>query len=347
MAYGNAGSISSAYLDLLATTIDEWVQPNGLILHATHSPLLAMLYDESLQPGGDYMFQQLALGGGIDWRIPLIARAIQTAGTPAGVTRAGLYTPITPAIQQDITDIKWLKSTYRAQISDDYVRQTQNTGKQAMVDHLQLYYRQLKTDFFEMVETDLFDNVAGSADKVQSINACLANSTTVGGVDQSDTANNSWWNATNEATAEVFNLPSWNRHFIQLTIDTPSPTGVGKGMPDFCFLYGDLFALAWEQALQQQRTAEYRELGKTGFKFLEVNGCRLFRTTKLVADTYVLGQSKTWAWRYLEKFPEPITPGFIPMPGTPGVYIREYLWTVSFGGYSMKHNGLGTNKRAV
>lgn len=346
MAYGNAGSISSAYLDILATTIDEWVEPNGLILHATHSPLLAILYDNSMQPDGDYMFQQLELGGGVDWRIPLIARVIQTSGAPAGVTRANMYNAITPAIQQDITNIKWVKSTYQAQITDDYIRQTQNTGKQAMVDHLGLIYRQLKTDFFEAVETDLFDNAAGAADKVQSVNACLLNTGTVGGIDQSDTANNSWWNANIESTAEVWNLPSWNKHFDQLNIDTPSPTGIGKGMPDICFMYGDTFSLAREAATQAQRSLEYKELGKTGYKFFEHNGCRFFRTTKIVADTYLLLNSRTWAWRYLEKFPAPVTPGFVPHPDRPGVSIRNYLWTISLGGYSMKHNGAGTSKTA-
>ena len=345
MAYGNAGSISSAYLDLLATTVDEWVEPNGLILHATHSPMLAILYDQSMQPDGEYMFQQMELGGGVDWRIPLIARAIQTNG-PAGVTRANMYSALTPTKQSDITNIKWVKSTYQAQITDDYIRQTQNTGKQAMVDHIGLIYRQLKTDFFEVVETDLFDDVTGSEDKVQSFNKALPNTGTVGGIDQSS-SDNTWWQANVNSDAETWNLPSWSKHFDQLNIDTPSPTGIGKGMPDVCFLYGDTYSLARQAVEQAQRTMEYKELGKTGFKFFEHNGCRFFRTTKIVADTYLLLNSRTWAWRYLQKFPEPVTPGFVPHPDRPGVWIRNYLWTVSLGGYSMKHNGLATNKTSV
>lgn len=347
MAYGNAGSVSSAYLDLLASTIDEWVEPNGLVLHATHSPLLALLYDASMQPGGDYMFQQLELGGGNDWRIPVIARAIQTSGAPAGVTRANMYNAITPAIQQDLTNIKWVKSTYQAQITDDYIRQTQNTGKQAMVDHLQLMYRQLRTDFFEATETDLFDNAAGASDKVQSVNDCLKNTGSVGGIDQSDTTNNTWWNAINEATAEVWNKPSWSKHVDQLTNDNPSPTGVKKGMSDVCFVYGDIYSLAREAAEQMQRSLEYKELGKTGYKYFEINGCRFFRTTKITADTYLLLKSWTWAWRYLQKFPEPVTPGFVPHPDRPGVWIRNYLWTISLGCYDVRQNGLGTNKTAA
>lgn len=346
MAYGNTGSVSSAYLDILAGTVDEWVNfgTNAFDLFSSHRPLMAILLDNSMQPGGDYQFQQLEMNGGVDWRIPIIGRKTQGGNAPAGVTRANLPVALTPAIPNNLVDIKWIRSNYRGALYDDIVRQTQNQGKQAMVDMGQAMVKQIEATFYDEVGTDLWDNVVGTEDKVQSINACLANSTTVGGIDQSDTANNLFWNAQQDTNAETWSLPTWSRLFDKCTIDTPSPTGVGKGAPDISFLYGDQYSMCREALIQAQRVPYEGNMVRGGARYMEANGVRFFRTTEIVANTYVILNSRTWAFRYVTKSPMAITPGFTPVSNMPGMFERQYFWTISLGGYSMKHNGLATNK---
>lgn len=348
MAYGNTGSITSAYLDLAGATVDEWIGfgNNVIDLFSAHAPELAILMDNSMQPGGDYQFRQLPMDGGIDWRIPVFGRGMQGGGAPAGITRANLVNDITPAIPADLTNIKWVRSNYRGMLTDDIVRQQSNAGKEQMVDLGDMMLQQIKAQFFDEVSTDLWDNAAGSESKVQSFNAALANSTTVGGVDQSD-ADNAWWTAQQDTTAEVTNLATHNRMFDKSTIDTAVPTGVAPGSPDIAFYYGDNYSVIREEIMQMQRLMEYKEVAKGGAKFFEYNGVRFFRNTRQVADTNIMLNSRTWAFRYVTKAPKPITPVFMAHPTRTGIFTKGYFWTISLGTYSPKHNVLCTNKRAA
>lgn len=345
MAYGNTGSISSAYLDLLAGTVDEWLTygDNAIDLFSSHAPFMAILRDNSMQPGGDFSYIPEDMSGGVDWRIPVFGRGIQGANAPAGITRANLVNALTPAIPSDLTNIKWVKSLYRGMLTDDYVRQDAQQGKFEMVNQGQMMVNQIEAQFFDQLETDMFDNAAGSESKIQSVNACLLNTGTVGGVDQTDTTNNSWWRAVQDTTTEIWNLPTWNRVYFQTTIDTPVPTGVSRGAPDTGFLYGDQYALAHDALIQSQRL-EYGKLTRGGAEFIEANGVRFFRTTRTVANTSLGLNSKTWSFRSSTKSPMPVTAGFVPDPNRPGIWTRGYLWRVSLGTKSCKHNFLLTNK---
>lgn len=347
MAYGNTNSLSNAYLDLAAGTVDDWLKTDmGVIdLFSSHSPFWAIILDNSLQPGGDFQLRELPLDGGIDWRVPVFGRGLQS-NAPAGVTRANLVNALTPAIPSDLTNPRWLRSTYRGMLTDDYIRRTTNTGKAAMVDIASMMVNQIKADFFDQYETDIWDNAAGSESKVQSVNAALANTGSVAGIDQTDTANNSWWIAVQDTTSEMTNLATHRRMYDQATIDTSVPTGVGRGSPDIAFYYGDNFTVIREEIEQAQRLT-YGELTKGGFKFFEHNGVRFFRNTRQVADTNIMLNSKTWVIRYVTKTPEAVTETFIPDPNRPGIWTKGYIHTISLGCLSIKHNVLMTNKRAT
>lgn len=348
MAYGNAGSITSAYLDLAAESVDEWanIGTNAIDWFSTHEPLIAILFDQSMQPNGDYQFWQLPLDGGIDWRVPGFGRGVEHAGAPAGITRANLINRIAPAIPSLLTTPKWIRSMYRGILFRDQKEINQNMSKEKMVDLAMAMKAQMDADAFQQISIDLWDNAAGAEDKVQSVNKPLANDSTVAGVDQTDTANNSWWNAgTVDSTAEVWNLTSFNRGYDAITYDTPVATGVSKKAPDICFLYGDLFSVTREALTQNQRI-DYSDMARGGAKYIEANGVRFFRNTRQVADTVVLMNSRSFVWRYVTKFLDWVTPGFVPVDATPGMWQRGWTWEVSAGYLSCKHNQLFTNKRA-
>lgn len=347
MAYGNTGSLANAYLDLASATVDEWYQDgtNAIDLFSAHSPELAILMDNSMQPGGDYQFSQLPMDGGIDWRISVFGRGVQGDGAATGVTRANLVNALTPAIPADATNIKWIRSNYRGMLTDDIVRQQSNSGKFQMTDMAQTMSAQIQADFFDQISTDLWDNAAGSESKIQSFNAALANSTTVGGIDQSDSVNNAWWQAQQDTDTEVTNLASFNKAYDRTTIDVAVPTGMPKGSPDIAFYYGDNYSVIREEIMQSQRLT-VQTLARGGASFFEYNGVRFFRNTRQVANTNILLNSRSWIFRYVTKTPMPITPNFIPVPDKPGLYTKGYFWTVSLGTKSCKHNHLSTNKSA-
>ena len=342
MAYG------SSELDVAASTTDLWLNEgtNGIDLLSGHNPLVAILFDNSMEPGGEWQFQEREVGEGNQFKYTVYGN---TNTTVDGVTRANQVNAISPTVPgaggaaSVGTNVFWPWSHYQGIVFDNYEDRAKNSGKSQMIDLGNMYLDQIQASFFQLLGTDLLDNAAGSISKIQSVNACLANTGTVGGVDQSDTANNSWWNAQQDTTTEIWNTQTFDTVRDACTFDTGRTTGIRKGDPDIAFLYGGQYSLLRQDLKASQRQAPTDTL-RGGAKYLDYDGCRCFRTTQIVSGTSLILNSTTWAFVYKTRMPEPVTPGWVPRSGTPGMWERGFNWFIGFGGKSMKHNGLLTNK---
>lgn len=345
MAYGNTGTISSAYLDVAATTTDDWLGSgtNGIDLFSGHSPFVAILYDNSLEPGGDYQFQQAEGAGGDTWGTVVYGRGVEHAGAPAGISRANQVNAITPVIPALATKTKWVWSHYQGIVFHNYEDMKKNSGKNQVVDLGNMILDQIQADFFDTLATDIMDGAAGSGTKIESVNACLLNTGTVGGIDQSDGANNAWWQAQGDSTAEVWNTTTFDQVRDACYFDTGRKTGIRKPDPDCAFLYGNQYARLRAELKPSQRQ-EVSDRLRGGAKYLDYDGCKCFRSTRHTSNSTLILNSTTWAFRYYTKMPDPVTGGWTPRSGTPAIWERGYNWLISFGGFSMKHNGLLTNK---
>lgn len=346
MAYG------STELDVVATTTDTWLNAgtNGIDLFSGHSPLIAILYENSQEPGGDYQFQQGTPAEGNQWKI---TAWWQVPGniTVQGVTRANQINAFTPAVpgaggaNSGATNIIWPWTHYEGIVYDNYEDRIKNSGAAQRLDLSSMYLKQLSAKFFEVLATDIMDGAAGTISKIQSVNACLLNTGTVGGIDQSDATNNGPWQAQQDTNVETWNTQTFDAVRDACTFDTAVSTGVRKICPDIAFLYGAQYTRL-RQELKQSQRQEVSDTAKGGAKYLNYDGCRCYRTLRITSGTSLILNSTTWHYRYATKMPDPVTPGWVPTSNTPSSFQRSFNWMVGFGGESMKHNGYMSNKSA-
>lgn len=337
MAYG------SSELDRAAATIDKWINTgtNAIDLFSTHDPLMAILNENSQEPGGEYQMQQSDVAEGNQFKVPVWGKGDATV---AGVTRANQAVAIAPTIGGPLTNALWAWSHYQGMIFDNYEDRVKNSGSSQMVDLSQVLMAQIRATFFDTVGSHLWDGTAGAIDHIQSVNACLLNTGTVGGIDQSDSLN-AFWQAQQDTTAEAFNTSTFDQVRDGCTFDTGLPTGIKQIDPDVAFLYTNLYSSLRQQLKPAQRT-EVNATLKGGAKYLMYDGVRCYRNPRQTANTVVILNSRTMTFRFKTKSPDPVSPGFLPKSGYPSMFERGYNWFVGFGFLSIKHNGLLTNKTA-
>jgi len=335
MAYGPGDAT------IAASTTDEWLDDNILDLYASHSPFLAQLQDTAEEPGGDFHFMKGTPAEGGKFKIPLFGKVTFTAD---GVTRANQATALTPTVNDDIIAAYYYWAHYQGMAYHNYEDMQKNSGKAAQVDLGQSYVSQVISKLHAMVNTDFFDGVADSAAKVLSVDSALLNTGTVGGIDQSS-ADNAYWQAVQDTTAETVSTFMLDKMMLQASIDTPVKNGVRKTSPDMALLGGDLLAKVVQELKSAQRV-EVHHMLRGGAKYYDYDGMRLFRNPAQTA-TYVIGlNTATWAFRYATKAPDPVTAGWVPTSNMPSMWQRGFNWMIGLGCMSPKHNFLATNKTA-
>lgn len=340
MAYG------STLLDVAATTVDEWMNEGdkGTDLLSGHNPMLAILIDQSQQPGGSFQFMQADVAEGGEFGEAIYGKPNTTVD---GVTRAGQATPQTPTVTTNVaTKSRWLWSFYQGIAYDNYQDRIKNSGKAKIVDLGNMILDQVVASFFDRVGTHLLDNAAGADNKVQSFNACLLNTGSVAGIDQTDTTNNSWWRAVQDTTSEIINSQTIDKVQMQATYDTGKNTTIHKLGPDFGLTTTDLAAKLKQELKPAQRT-EVQTMLRGGAQYFEYNGMRIFWSDRIVAGTMLILNSTVWSFRYATKMPEPKTPGWVPTSSAAAMWERAYNWAIGLGCRSIKHNALLTNKTAA
>ncbi len=344
MAYG------SSELNVAAATVDEWLNEgsNGIDLLSSHNVMLAVLMDNSEQPGGGYQFRQSDVAEGNQWKWTVYG---SRNASWAGVTRANQVNATTPTVpgaggaSSVATNAIWVWSFYTGFVFDNYQDRVKNSGGAKMVDLAQMYLDQLVATAFEDLGTDLLDNATGAEDKCQSFNAALLNTGVVGGIDQTDVTNNAWWRAQQETTAEVVNTQVIDYASALATHDTGKQTGIRRFRPDVVLTRVDAWAKLLADIKRSQKQ-EVQEMARGGAAFIEWSGMRIFATDRIVSDTVVGLNSSCWAFRYKTKMPEAQTDSFVPSSNRSAMWERGFNWAVSLGGSSMKHQFLLQNKRA-
>lgn len=337
MAFGN-----TAELDVAATTVDDWLNEGkqGIDLFSRHNPVVAILMDNSDQPGGDYQFQQGDMSGN-DFKVSVWGKGNATV---AGVTRANQVVLETPTVPTNLaTNAAWTWAHYKGMAYDNYEDRAKNSGKSQMVDLGNMILNQIVATFFDQVGTDLLDNAAGTISKIQSFNAALLNTGTVAGIDQTDSTNNSWWRAAGDSTAEIINSQTIDKVVMDATFDTGLSSPIAKSYPDIGITTNANASKLMQELKPSQRT-DTDVMLRGGAKYMTYGGMRIFNSERIVANTMLLLNSTVWTFRYLTKMPDPKTPGFVPTSGAPAMYERGYNWIVGLGSYSVKHNGLLQNK---
>lgn len=349
MAYGNVTSQSNAYLGVLASTTDEWINAgtNGIDLFSSHSPLIAVLYDKSQEPGGDYQFQKADGAMGDSFRISVYGQPFNySAGsTPArGVTHANQVNGFSVAVDSPATVARYDWAHYEGMVFFNYEDMAKNSGASQKIDMGQQIIDSLAASFWSEVGIDLEDNAIGAADKVQSINHCISAPTanTVGGIVQND---NTWWQSQTDSTTETMNTTTFDKVRDACTFDTGRRTGIRRPDPDMALAYGSLYSTI-RQELKASQRIEVSDTLSGGGKYLMYDGCRIYRTTKGVSGSVCILNSSTWTWRYKTLMPEPVAPSWVPTSLKPSIMERGYNWLVGLGCYSPKHNGYLSNKSA-
>lgn len=338
MAYGSADA------DLAATTTDNWLNEgtNAIDLFATHNPILAIMLDQSEQPGGEYQFRQGQGATGGKFRTAAYGKPASTA---AGVTKANQINAISAALPVFLTDAFWNYAHYQAVAFYDYRTQQNNSGPERRIDIGEAIMRSLQSSFYSEVGTDLTDGVVDSEDKILAFDAALLNTGVVGGIDQSDTANNLWWNAVKDTTAGTVNTQDIDKAILDATLDTGIQTGIMRQSPDVILTTNTLSAKLMQDLKQAQRV-EVQTMLRGGARYMDYAGCRVFNTTRITAG-YVMGINSTvWDFRYNTKAPDPVTPGWVPVDRTPAMMQRSYNWMLGLGCRSPKHNFLLTGRTA-
>ena len=340
MAYGNTSD-----LDVAAAATDKWLNQgtNGIDLLSEHNPMLAIMMANSEQPGGDFAFRQGGPGDGNRFKFTVFGAANSTV---AGISRANQINAISATVQSNVaTNLWWDYTHYQGIVFMNYEDMAINSGESKMIELGDMYLAQIKAGFFDKVGDEMMDGSAGSRTRFQSFNAALLNTGTVGGIDQSDTANNAWWNAQGDSTAEVLQTYTIDKVRLACTHDTGLQTGIRKGHPDVGFMRNDLYAKFLQDLKPSQRT-EVKSMIKGGAQYIEYAGVRFFNTDRLTAGQVLLLNSTTWAIRYKTKLPDPVTPGFVPVDRTPAMFQKGFNWWIGMGTTSCKHNGLLQNKTA-
>lgn len=337
MAYG------SSELDVAATTIDDWLNEGqqGIDLFSGHNPLVAILIDNSMEPGGAYQFKRDTVAEGNQFKLTAWGKGNATV---AGITRANQVNAQTPTVTTNLaTNALWPWSHYQGMAYDNYEDRAKNSGKAQMVDLGEMILDQIQATFFDTIGTDLEDGTAGSISKIQSVNGMLLNTGVVAGIDQSDTTNNSWWNAVSDSTSEIINTQTIDKVSMLATYNTGKKTGIQKNYPDFIMTTTANAAKLMQEIKAAQRT-DVQNMVRGGAQYMEYAGKRIFWSDRIVANTAMVLNSTTMTFRYLTKMPDPKTPGWVPTSGVSALWERAYNWFVGFGSYSIKHNAYLTNK---
>jgi hypothetical protein len=343
MAYGNT---TAGEYDVAAATVDDWMNEgnNALDLFSSHNPVLAILMDQSEQPGGEYQFKQSAGAKGMQFKTTVFAKANTTVD---GVTRANQVNAIAASVggTTALTNPKWNWAHYQGLAQDNYIDRVRNSGDALRVDVGQFLVDQVIASFYDVVGTDLLDAAADAEDKILSFNSCLLNSGTVGGIDQSDATNNAWWQAIQDTTAEVINTQTIDKLVMDATYDCGKKTGIMRMDPDIMIMPSDLCSKI-QQDLKQSQRVEVSTMIRGGARYVDYNGMRIFWTGRTVTGTVLGLNSTTWTFRYDTKAPDPVTPGWVPMDRTPAMFSRGYNWVIGLGNHSCKHQFYMSNKRA-
>jgi len=341
MAYG------SSELDIAASTYDTWINEgnNAVDLMSAHNQLVAVLWERSEETGDSFNFKRSGVAEGGKFKLTHYGNQNTTVD---GVTRANQVTAFTPTVpgaggQASILTNAYYEWTHYQGICFFNVEDLKkNQGKAAVIDFASAIKQQMIHSFYVEMGDDLWDGNVGAIDKLQSVTQCLKNTGTVGGIDQSS-SDNLYWQAQTDSTAEVFNFFTFDTLRDACVHDTGVSTGI-TGEPDCSFMPGQLYAKA-RQDLKVSQRVEVSNTLKGGAKYLEYDGCRLFRETKMTAGECVILNSATWAFRYDTAAPEPTTEGFIQDPLRPSIKIRQANWFVGLGCISPKHNAWMSNKR--
>lgn len=323
------------------------MEGNGIDLMSSHNSFVAVLERASKEPAGEFAFMHQAMDGGNAWKWTVYGRQRPASeGGADGISRANQVNAITPVIAGSsnfATNARYLPSHYQANVYINYEDEQKNKGKHGIVNLMRMQVDQCQAEFFAILATDIWDGAVNTDEKIQSVTHCLLNTGSPGGIDQTDTTNNSWWRANTNSDTETFNLSMLSKLIDDCTHDTAKPTGIQKPDADAAWLAAACYSKAKNDMRPSQRT-EVRDTLKGGAKYLDFNGVWLFRETNLTAGTGVVINTSTWSFRYNTLMPEPNAPTFIQDPNRPAIKARGYNWMVSLGTKSPKHNGYFSNK---
>jgi hypothetical protein len=336
MAYGGEGTIA-------ATTADLWLEDNIIDVYSSNNAFLAQLLETSKEPGMDKLFKIGTPGEGGSFKIPLFGRVSSTAG---GVTRANQVNPIAPAINDDVTSAKYNWAHYQGVCYHNYEDMTKNSGKAGMADLAEAYINGVIAKLNDAVGNDMFAGTIDSGSKVLSVNYAVDNSGLVGGIDQTDSVNNAFWQGQQDTVSEVFQTFTFDRVRDLCYNDTSVSTGIRRPRPDMAMMYPDLYSALRQELKQSQRTDATKTMLVGGAEYLEYDSCRCFMNSRQVAGTVLLINSSTWYYRYATKAPHPQTPGWFPVSQMPAVFQRGFNWFLGLGCSAPKYNGVLKNKTA-
>lgn len=362
------GSSTSTELDVAAATVDQWVNEgtNGIDLLAAQDPFMAVLYDNSLEPGGEWQFEQSAVAEGNKFKVNVFGRG---PGTARGVARAAQTTGYTPAVDHfKGTNAFWDWSHYEAMAYYNYEDSKKNSGKAQMIDIGRSIVDSLISELFALVGYHLWDQQAGSDRHVQSVTAALLNTGTVAGIDTTDAANN-WWRSQLDSNTEQLSPVMFSQLVSQCQVDSPVNNGIAQNYADIGFVPTAHYSVIKDTWLRPSQRQDVNVLARGGSRYIVYDGVRIFRNPKFrtsvfgtdggagstvamaypltedsATDRGVILNSRTWMWRYSTKMPDPVTPGFVPSSGRPSMMERGYNWLVGLGCKSLKHNAMYTNK---
>lgn len=360
MAYGNANSLSSAYLEPYSTTLDSWMSDTAVDLFSTHNPFWAQLWDVAQEPGGDFQFMK-AEGSGEAMRFPVWGRTTTGAGAAGDiipVTRAAqATTTVTPSIMANTTNALFPYAGYTGSLFYHYRGTITNRGKEQVINDGQTFQNQIRAGFYDEVGTDMLDTADAAQDKIMSAYHFVANtaydstatrltgfSDSPGGIDPSDAAN-TWWRSYGNNVAETINSTVIREVKNKCRHDTGVQTGIRKSEPDFMLMHTDIYS-TFEGYLEQSQRAVVTDMLKGGCKYLEYAGMRVFFTGRIASGAFLCLNSSTFAIRYGTLHPVSTTPGWTPVSLYPAMMEKGYNWVVGAGGFAPRYNGCGLNKAA-
>lgn len=361
MAYGGTE------LDQAAAMTDQWLQENAVDLLAAQDPFLAILYDNSQEPGGDFSFQNSEGASGETFKIPVFGKG---PGTARGTTRSAQPTGYTPALQSVLTNSKWKWAQYEAMAFYNARDMDLISGEEGKVNLGDVIIDSVISELFTLVGFHLWDQQAGDEDRVQSVTQCLLNSGTVGDIDTTDSANQPWWNAGLNSDTEAIN-PTMFSKLINGCQHNFAVGSIGaKASADIAFVPSDHYAAMQNEWVHPAQRSEVNVLSKIGSKYIVVNDVRVFRNPKFktseygtaaagkltidytnlgetITDRGVILNSTVWSFRYKFKAPKANAETWIPVSGSATMFERGYRNIYGLGCKSIKHNAMYTNKTAA
>lgn len=362
MAYG------SDETGVACATTDEWLNEgeNGINLMASQDPFMAILYDNSLEPGGDWQFEQGTPAEGNKFKYTVYGKG---PGNARGVGRASQTTGYSAAIGDPATNVYWQWAHYESYCNWNYEDESKNSGKAKMVDLGRLIVDSLVSEMFQLMGYHFWDQQAGTDRHIQSVTQALLNTGTVAGIDQTDTTNNAWWNAQHNSDSEALSAVMFSQLISDCQVDTPVGNGIAQNYADVGFVPRGHYAVIKDTWLRPSQRQEVNVMARGGARYIVFDGVRIFRNTKFRTSVYgtdtgaggtvtvaypmtensatdrgVILNSRTWGFRYKTKMPDPVTPDFIPVSGKPSMKERGYNWMAGLGCKSVKHNAMYSNK---